>query len=626
MADPLWSSVAILCHLDEVDGTTVNLGYLGGAPGLFDGVFAPSITTKKFGVAAVSNAVDTLGDGTNAGVATTSLALGTGDFTVEAWIQSDLVDATNFLIKLSDSNATDYADHTLAVHDDGSVTLVRDVFDTATDNPISSTTLISSSTGLFTSGVFSHVVLQRASGVMRVAIDGVSAGTGTSTRDLTEGFRCLWGGGLDFGVSFVDEIRLTAGTARYTTPFTPPTAAFDAFGTGGTTVEGDGSSAGAATSSIVGALRAAGVGASVGTSAPTADAVNKTPRGDGASIGAATAIAGIADATQTSGWSRLNFWPPLSAWDISTDNKTATLAPTAAYDEVRGVRAKSTGKWYFEVSTGGVSSKGVGITQTGVALGVGFPPVRQSSALVSTWGFAFDADTRDYWVRFDGSWNAGGPGVGAADGTLLPGTQVPYADQSASSGSGQTFVARFTEADLLSTPPAGFTAIDDIPGNVGAAAGTSTALGAGSLGAAGAASALGASTAAGTSTIGHAGLATAPGAATAQADGIPATARDGAAAGTSAAAGVARSTARAQASAAGTSAGVGRMLFEIVGISFGTSTATALAGGRTRFQSDWTALTRRAELTALPTAAVQTALIRPSNIAATTELAEAPSA
>ena len=55
MADALWSSVLVLSHLDETDGSGINLGNTAGSVTLADGFDA---TTKKFGAASAAGEVD----------------------------------------------------------------------------------------------------------------------------------------------------------------------------------------------------------------------------------------------------------------------------------------------------------------------------------------------------------------------------------------------------------------------------------------------------------------------------------------------------------------------------------------------------------------------------------------
>jgi len=74
-----------------------------------------------------------------------------------------------------------------------------------------------------------HVALVRNSGVTTAYVDGVRSGVSTSAAITMRGSGVLWGSGW-FGPrmsnpfnGMIDEIRLTGGVARYTTPtFTPP--------------------------------------------------------------------------------------------------------------------------------------------------------------------------------------------------------------------------------------------------------------------------------------------------------------------------------------------------------------------------------------------------------------------
>jgi len=622
MADPLWSSVAILCHLDNTDDTTTNLGSLGGAPG----ILGFSTTDQKFGAACASLAATINSDFVNAGINTAGIDM-SGDFVIEGWIRSDDIASLPRLNSFSDEGATDYSDHVLSVTAAGAVTLLREVYDLATDDLISSVS-DSSATGVFSEGVYHHVVIQRTSGTLVVAIDGVSAISVADTRDYSGAFFINWGTGAAAG--FVDEIRLTT-ASRYTFPFTPPTAAFEDGGAAPTTAEGDGASAGTSTPAAVGATRGALTASSAGVATLNADAVNKTPSADGAAAGTGAAQATILNITQTNGWGFEGFWPPFTVWSFSGDRLTATGVASATFgiaESVRAFASKSAGKWYFEtelVSNSSSNNVELGITQDSVALdstasaspgAIGFLPFRV--------GYAFDADTREYWRHNDGVWATGDPSEGTPL-DLLPtgGGYTPFAALSASSG---TFVirSRFTSSELVTPAPAGFTALFDVPGQgVGVAAGVGAAAAASGTAVAGSGAATGSSTVSGPSIAGVLGAASTAGVATASADGIPATVRDGAAAGIAAVTGLARSTATAQASSAGLSTGTGRMLFEIVGFAAGAAVAAAQAGGRTKFQTGHTAMSRQTELAARSTLTVQTSLIRPSNITAMTEVSPA---
>jgi len=68
-----------------------------------------------------------------------------------------------------------------------------------------------------------HVAVVRASGVWKLYVDGVLAGSITNATSITEGIFTV-GGASGFGsfLGFMDDVRVTKGLARYTADFTPP--------------------------------------------------------------------------------------------------------------------------------------------------------------------------------------------------------------------------------------------------------------------------------------------------------------------------------------------------------------------------------------------------------------------
>jgi len=76
---------------------------------------------------------------------------------------------------------------------------------------------------------WSHIAVSRSSGTLKIFIDGVSGFSGSVTTNLDKNA----GGKIGSDVAgdavlngYIDDLRITKGYARYTTTFTPPTAAF----------------------------------------------------------------------------------------------------------------------------------------------------------------------------------------------------------------------------------------------------------------------------------------------------------------------------------------------------------------------------------------------------------------
>jgi hypothetical protein len=76
---------------------------------------------------------------------------------------------------------------------------------------------------------WNHVALVRASGVWTIYIGGASKWTNTFSRDVTSGGAVIGryadsAGGYMYG--YIDEVRVSKGIARWTSDFTPPSAAY----------------------------------------------------------------------------------------------------------------------------------------------------------------------------------------------------------------------------------------------------------------------------------------------------------------------------------------------------------------------------------------------------------------
>jgi hypothetical protein len=89
---------------------------------------------------------------------------------------------------------------------------------------------ITFSTTNYNDGTWHHVAACRASGTLRMFVDGVSVGTPTAvSQNLSSGQKTVVGYNAQdtqYYTGYIDELRITKGVARYTTTFTPPAAAF----------------------------------------------------------------------------------------------------------------------------------------------------------------------------------------------------------------------------------------------------------------------------------------------------------------------------------------------------------------------------------------------------------------
>ena len=151
--------------------------------------------------------------------ANSALALGTGDFTLECWVYATSTPSDVGIYEgRSNGNAGTVDGFTLTAFS-GSV--IR----------IYSNAILIASSGTSYVNVWCHVAVVRASGTWTLYINGVSQGTSTTSRDLTNNDALIGAG--RYGVTgaatayfpgYISNFRLVKGTAVYTANFTPPTA------------------------------------------------------------------------------------------------------------------------------------------------------------------------------------------------------------------------------------------------------------------------------------------------------------------------------------------------------------------------------------------------------------------
>lgn len=204
--DPHWANVVSLLHFDDPgDPWKDEKGVIWTANG------SPVLdtTNKKFGASSLG-----LNGSSHLSASDAGFAFGTGDFTLECQLLNG-GNANKGVMSTVLSGA-----HTGAVGlaiESGTRYFVQN---NNTSTQSAATTIPAS---------FQHVAVVRASGQIRLYQNGNLLGTFIAdTRNLTATNFYLGG---YFSTSFrmlgnIDEVRITAGVARYTANFTPPTAAF----------------------------------------------------------------------------------------------------------------------------------------------------------------------------------------------------------------------------------------------------------------------------------------------------------------------------------------------------------------------------------------------------------------
>lgn len=220
-SDPHFASVAALLHMDGADASTTFTDVKGSTWTRF-GNAQIDTAQSKFGGA--SGLFDGTGDYIETGYAS-ALDLSTGDFTVEWWMRPNSIAVAQAMLEMR-PDASQAAG--LVVTQSGAdPTKVR--FNVGDSDSTNYESIITSTTSVAT-GTWYHVACVRSGSTFYLFLDGVSQGTGTfsgtiyinssnprigAARDGTLGYN-----------GWLDDFRITKGVARYTSNFTPPTAAF----------------------------------------------------------------------------------------------------------------------------------------------------------------------------------------------------------------------------------------------------------------------------------------------------------------------------------------------------------------------------------------------------------------
>ena len=150
-------------------------------------------------------------------VSNSNLALGSGDFTLECWINAP-------------SGLSDKAIFEGRSAGDGTAGFTLTAFSNTSIRIFSGSALITSGSINYVN-TWCHVAVVRASGTTTLYINGVSQGTTTSLGNLTDSSFVIGAGkyalppNIDaFFTGYISNFRIVKGTAVYTTNFTPPTA------------------------------------------------------------------------------------------------------------------------------------------------------------------------------------------------------------------------------------------------------------------------------------------------------------------------------------------------------------------------------------------------------------------
>ena len=142
------------------------------------------------------------------------LVLGSGDFTVEFWVNSSSFSSTPVYIDFRNTN--------------GSATGLV-IYATTGGAPVVfiNSAIITGSSSMAT-GSFYHLAVVRYGSTITCYLNGSSIGTATNTTNLTDSKLTVGSAvsNTNTVTGYIQDLRITKGIARYTANFTPPTAAF----------------------------------------------------------------------------------------------------------------------------------------------------------------------------------------------------------------------------------------------------------------------------------------------------------------------------------------------------------------------------------------------------------------
>ena len=144
-----------------------------------------------------------------------SLQLGTGDFTIECWVYPLSVNGANANPLINKLNGGSNAGWLLGM---SSTSLWQ--FSTGSNVIVRS--------GAVSLNTWTHLAAVRSAGTTTLYVNGTSVGSTATAFNFTDTvpLRIGWESSFVYCNAYVDDLRITKGVARYTSNFTPPTAAF----------------------------------------------------------------------------------------------------------------------------------------------------------------------------------------------------------------------------------------------------------------------------------------------------------------------------------------------------------------------------------------------------------------
>lgn len=220
--DPDFANVSLLMHFDGADESTTFTEETGKTASVF-GDAQIDTAVSKFGGA--SGLFDGSGDyisfGKDAG-----FEFGSGDFTIEMWVNIDSITATQALVYYGQPGATASTGYAFSLAQAASSSGNGLVF-TSNNNVGGQANTISNDD--LTINTWQFIQVARDSGTLKIYLDGteIASGLDPITHNVTAGHELLIARRGTFSISYyaghIDDARITKGVARANTV---PTSAF----------------------------------------------------------------------------------------------------------------------------------------------------------------------------------------------------------------------------------------------------------------------------------------------------------------------------------------------------------------------------------------------------------------
>jgi hypothetical protein len=217
--DPSFSDVVMLLHMDGTSGSSAFVDSSGYGYAMTSSGAAITALNAYFGSGAANFTA------TNQYIQSPSFAinapqdLSQGDFTVECWI-NPMALANGYFLGVG----------TIANSDGIYLEALSNGTITATLYTGAGTQTLNSNTVTYAANAWAHVAFVSYNGAGSLYINGIFVGTAMNSQFPISMAGSVWVGNSSSGgtgfVGLVDELRITAGLARYTANFTPPSGPF----------------------------------------------------------------------------------------------------------------------------------------------------------------------------------------------------------------------------------------------------------------------------------------------------------------------------------------------------------------------------------------------------------------